>query len=127
MKPVISVVYDGENPIVVLSKNINGLSDYEKIRETRKFYTSEVKQLETMVEYLIIDKLNDYGIIPIDDDEDSIASAFDKLNRQHNVHIRVIDKYANFAGKIIHRKLNQTCIEEDGELSIANEIILEAN
>lgn len=124
MKPVISIYYDGVNPIVVISKNVDGLDAYEKARETRKFYTSEVKQLESTVEYLIIDKLNDFGIIPTDDDEESIKSAFAKLLRDFGIEIKIIDTYADYKGKIVHKKLNQTCIEEDGELSIANTIVI---
>ncbi len=126
MKPVISVLYDeNENPIVVLSKNISGLDQYEKVKETRKFYTSEVKQLESMVEYLIIDKLNDYGIIPFDDSEESLQSAFQKLAENYKMRINIVDGYSDYKGKIVHRGLKQTCIEEDNELSIANKIMLE--
>lgn len=126
MKPVISVIYDeNENPIVVLSKNISGLDQYEKVKETRKFYTSEVKQLESMVEFLIIDKLNDYGIIPFDDSEESLQSAFQKLAENYKMRINIVDGYSDYKGKIVHRGLKQTCIEEDGELSIANKIMLE--
>ena len=126
MKPVISVLYDEfEHPIVVLSKNISGLDQYEKVKETRKFYTSEVKQLESMVEYLIIDKLNDYGIIPFDDSEDALESAFRKLAENYKMRINIVDEYSDYKGKIVHRALRQTCIEEDNELSIANKIIVE--
>lgn len=126
MKPVISVLYDeNENPIVVLSKNISNLSNYDKARETKKFYTSEVKQLETMVEFIIIDKLNDYGIIPFDDSDEAFDSALSKLEKEHHLRVRIIDAYYDYKGKVVRRKLAQTCIEEDGELSIANKIVLE--
>ena len=125
MKPVISIVYDKDSPIVVLSKDISGLDDYERARETRKFYTSEVKQLETTVEYLIIELLNDYGIIPTNDDDEALESAFNKLRKDYGKVVKIIDKYSDFKGKIAHRKLNQTCIIEDDELSIANQIVLE--
>lgn len=125
MKPVISVVYDNDDPIVVLSKNLDGLDAYEKVREIRKFYTSEIKQLEAMVEYIIIDKLNDYGIIPVDDSEEALESAFNQLRNVYDKKITIIDKYENYKGKIIHKGLKQTCIEEDNEVSVANQIKVE--
>lgn len=125
MKPVISVYYDDNaNPIVVLSKNIADLENYEKARETRKFYTNEVKQLESTVEYLIIDILNELGVIPYDDTDEALESAFRKLYKDYGKTIKIIDEYENYKGKIVHRKLNQTCIEEDSELSIANKIVV---
>ena len=125
MKPVIEVIYNEYgNPIVILSKNISGLSTYDKARETRKFYTSEVKQLETMVEYIIIDVLNEFGIIPYDDSNEAFESSLQKL-AQRNMKLNIIDEYKDFKGKIVHRALNQTCIEDGEELSIANKIVLE--
>ena len=125
MKPVINIYYENENPIVVLSKEIKGLETYERVRETRKFYTSEVKQLESTVEYLIIEILSDYGVIPYDDTEEALESAFNKFYKEYHKQIKIVDVYENYKGKIVHKKLNQTCIEEDNELSIANKVVVE--
>lgn len=125
MKPVINIVYDNGDTIVILSKNLEGLTTYEKAQEIRKFYTSETKQFETTIEYLIIDKLNDFGIIPVDDSDEAIGSALSILKNRYRKNIKIIDAYEGYKGKIIHKALNQTCIEEDNEISIANKIILE--
>lgn len=125
MKPVINIVYDNGDPIVILSQELKGLTMYDKAKEIKKFYTNEIKKFETTIEYLIVSELNDFGIIPTDDSEDAIASALKILRNGYHKNIKIIDMYADFKGKIIHKALNQTCIEEDDVISIANKIMLE--
>jgi len=126
MKPVISVVYDeSENPIVILSKKIDGLDQYDKAKETRRFYTSEIKQFESVISFQILDILDDYGIMPYDDSDEAFASALQKLREIYHKQITIVDMYSDFKGKIVIRLQEQTIIEEDNELSVANKIILE--
>lgn len=126
MKPVINVVYDEDNnPIVVLSKKISGLDAYDKAKETRKFYTSEIKQFESVISFQVLDILNDYGIIPYDESDDAFESALTKLAEIYHKQISIVDMYSDFNGKIVIRLNRRTIIEDDDELSVANKIILE--
>lgn len=126
MKPVLQIIEDGNGYIVEISKNIYGLSQYDKAREIKKFYTTEVKQLESTIESCVCELLDQFGIYAIDDTEEAIKSAIDTLYYKYQRHIAIVDLYENTKEKVIHRKKKQTCILDNKYmLSIANKVFIE--
>lgn len=131
MKPVLEVYNEKPNEyIVVLSKDISDIKGkYEITLETQKFYKNEAKKLEEAIDILIIEILQDFGIIPSDITKEAIRSAFMLLQSKHGITIDIEDEYEvipNRDAKMVYRntKLNQTCIIENDILSIANKIIV---
>lgn len=126
MKPVLQVIEAEDGFTVEISKNIYGLSKYDMAKEIKKFYTSEVKQLESTIESCVLELLDRFGIIPYDDTEEAIKSAIDKLFHDYEYHIVIEDSYEKTTEKIVHKKKRQTCIIDEYKiLSIANKVYLE--
>lgn len=125
MKPALQVIEQGDGYIVEISKNISGLSQYDKAKEIKKFYTSEVKQLEGTIEICVLSLLDQFHIVAYDDTEEAIKSAVDKLHYDYGKSIAITDLYENTKEKVVHRKKNQTCILDEYDiLSIANKVFI---
>lgn len=126
MKPALQIIEEQDAYVVEISKNIFGLSQYDKAKEIKKFYTSEVKQLESTIETCVLALLDQFGIIVYDDTEESVKSAIDKLNREYGREIKICDCYEHIKEKVVHRRKGQTCIIDDfGMLSIANRVYID--
>lgn len=127
MKPVLNTYKDENgNDLVVISKYVGQLDEYDRTYEIKKFVKSEVKQLEYAIEYIIISILNDeFGIIPSDSSDEAIESALDLLKLKFGKTIDIVDLYQSTKLKVVSRENKQTCvIDDDDYISIANKVVI---
>lgn len=125
MKPIanLEILSIEESKIVCLSKSLKGLSYYQRVKEIDKFKTTELKRLESAIDFIIRDILRQYGIVPNESTKDGLKSAFDTLYVKHKVAIKIIDRYENTNESILYRKDLITIIEDyDETISCANEV-----
>lgn len=126
MKPTIQVLDNetGNGYIVVMEKElgIHNNDMFLKARETRKFKTTEKQVFIDMVESVVINILSEIGIIPYDNSESALESAFDILKRKYHKNIIIKDRYKDTKETIVYREPLLTIIIENGILSMAQEI-----
>ena len=126
MKPTIQVlINENESGYIVVMEKPLGKDNHDmfgKQREIRKFKTTEKQVFIDTVEQAVITILGEYGIIPYDNTEQSLESAFDTLKRTYHKTIKIVDRYKDTQETIVYRENLITIIIENNVLSMAQEI-----
>ena len=119
--------YESEyGKVFVLSQSIKNLNAYETAKATTRFINNETKVLEMAIETYLRQLLRENGINIQDGSKEALERAFLELEHKGKK-IAIIDRYYELNNeRIIGESPNQmTCINEDGVLSCAMEVVLE--
>lgn len=120
--------HDSENngKIFVMSRNIKGLSLYERAKAIEHFIDKDTKVLEMALENHLRQVLRDNGVIPQDGSNGALERAFLQLENKGKK-IEIVDRYYELENeRIIGESPNKmTIINENDILSCAMEIYIE--
>lgn len=96
MKPKINIVYDGANSkTYIMSTELDTYNLFDRAKAIKRFIYQETKVLEILLENNLREILAHYGIIPQDNTESALKSAFDTLKGK-GITIEIIDRYKVF-------------------------------
>lgn len=111
----------GYGTIIVMNCQIESENEFQKASSYLSFKRN-MKTFEFIVETEIIAILKSYGIEITDNKKESVAKAFDTLNRKYHKNIIIVDCHADTEEKVIYREKGATFIEYDNLIEVANEI-----
>lgn len=112
---------DNGNKLFIMTRQIKGLSIYERAKAINKFLEKDTNVLLQAIENYLRSVFIYYGIIPQDGSDDALKESFYRLHSMGK-DIAIIDRYAQTDERIIGERNQMTCILEDDILSAAIEV-----
>lgn len=96
--------------VIVLTKDLNGMTLYEQTKQQQSFVKNDTKQLEYCVDNVIREFLQEFGLFIKDNSKSEYERVFSTLKTCFGKRITIKDLYSNVDEKVVDTSNGRTTI-----------------